>query len=225
MVGLLGQMDPLTGPPPVHGSMMFADAVGGGRRVRIGGPPRLGPVGAVSAWQIASAVTARSGVRAIGVVPYSLIREPADRRLSTKRRARLIWELAGRDHAGSSAHRCGCPGRRSIGDQALARRPVRRAVLVSSWPSGAATQSFDSYPRCLGPRLPGVASTRPHRAVSPWRQRDPNQDRRVSPAGSRGALICQGCDRLEYGRRDDVPLTQGGQEVASGGPSTPTGRR
>lgn len=56
LVGLLVQVDPLTGPPPVQGGAL-ADAVevvgSLGSAVR----RRLGVVGAVSAWQAAAGVT------------------------------------------------------------------------------------------------------------------------------------------------------------------------
>lgn len=38
--------------------------------------------------------------RAVGLFRYALIREPADERLSTKQRGRLVRELASREHAG-----------------------------------------------------------------------------------------------------------------------------
>ncbi|MCA1681988.1 MAG: helix-turn-helix domain-containing protein [Actinobacteria bacterium] len=54
--GLLVELDPLSGPLPVHGSV-FADAVEVIGAVAAAARRRLGVVGAVSAWQLASAVT------------------------------------------------------------------------------------------------------------------------------------------------------------------------
>jgi hypothetical protein len=56
MTGLLAQLDPLSGPAAVHGSV-FADAVEAVGACAAAARRRLGVVGAVSAWQLASAVT------------------------------------------------------------------------------------------------------------------------------------------------------------------------
>lgn len=55
--GLLVELDPLSGPLPVHGSV-FADAVEAVGAAGAAARRRLGVVGAVSAWQLAAAVTA-----------------------------------------------------------------------------------------------------------------------------------------------------------------------
>jgi hypothetical protein len=54
--GLLVQLDPLTGPLPVHPGVM-ADAVEAVGACAAAARRRLGPVGAVSPWQLAAAVT------------------------------------------------------------------------------------------------------------------------------------------------------------------------
>jgi len=53
---LLGELDPLAGPLPVHGSV-FADAVEAIGATTAAARRRLGSVGAVSAWQFVSAVS------------------------------------------------------------------------------------------------------------------------------------------------------------------------
>ncbi|HUZ84656.1 MAG TPA: hypothetical protein VMU66_08175, partial [Gaiellales bacterium] len=53
---LLVQLDPLTGPLPAHPGVM-ADAVEAIGACAAAARRRLGPVGAVSAWQLAAAVT------------------------------------------------------------------------------------------------------------------------------------------------------------------------
>ena len=55
--GLLAELDPMPGPVPPAGSM-FADAVAAVGAAAGAARRRLGVVGAVSAWQLASAVTA-----------------------------------------------------------------------------------------------------------------------------------------------------------------------
>lgn len=54
--GLLAELDPLAGPPPAHGSG-FADAVEALGAVAAAARRRLGVIGAVSAWQLAAALT------------------------------------------------------------------------------------------------------------------------------------------------------------------------
>jgi hypothetical protein len=54
--GLLVQLDPLTGPLPVHPGVMV-DAVEAIGACAAAARRRLGPVGAVSPWQLAAAVT------------------------------------------------------------------------------------------------------------------------------------------------------------------------
>jgi hypothetical protein len=56
LVAVLTEMDPLTGPPPVYGAE-FADAVEVVGVCGAAAHRRLGVVGAVSAWQVAAAVT------------------------------------------------------------------------------------------------------------------------------------------------------------------------
>jgi hypothetical protein len=56
VTALLAEFDPLTGPIPVHGSV-FADAVEAIGACAAAARRRLGAVGAVSAWQLASAVS------------------------------------------------------------------------------------------------------------------------------------------------------------------------
>jgi hypothetical protein len=56
MTALLVPLDPLTGPAPVCGSV-FADAVEAVGACAAAARRRLGAVGAVSAWQLAAAVT------------------------------------------------------------------------------------------------------------------------------------------------------------------------
>jgi hypothetical protein len=56
MTALLAPLDPLTGPAPVRGSV-FADAVEAVGACAAAARRRLGVVGAVSAWQLAAAVT------------------------------------------------------------------------------------------------------------------------------------------------------------------------
>ena len=53
--------------------------------------------------------------RAIGLFRYALIREAADRQLSTKQRGRLVRALAEREHEGPFGGRCGSPAPRSTG--------------------------------------------------------------------------------------------------------------
>ena len=53
---LLAELDPLTGPMPVHGSV-FAEVVEAVGACAAAARRRLGVMGAVSAWQLASAVT------------------------------------------------------------------------------------------------------------------------------------------------------------------------
>ena len=54
--GLLVQLDPLTGPLPVHPNAL-ADAVEAVGACAVAARRRLGVVGAVSPWQLAAAVT------------------------------------------------------------------------------------------------------------------------------------------------------------------------
>jgi len=54
--GLLVELDPLSGPMPVHGSV-FADAVEAIGASAAAARRRLGVVGAVSAWQLSSTVS------------------------------------------------------------------------------------------------------------------------------------------------------------------------
>jgi hypothetical protein len=54
---LLVQLDPLTGPLPVHPGGVVADAVEAVGACAAAARRRLGPVGAVSPWQLAAAVT------------------------------------------------------------------------------------------------------------------------------------------------------------------------
>lgn len=60
--GLLAELDPLAGPLPAHGSR-FADAVEALGAVAAAARRRLGVIGAVSAWQMAAALT-RGGLLA-----------------------------------------------------------------------------------------------------------------------------------------------------------------
>jgi hypothetical protein len=56
LIALLVQVDPLTGPPLVHGGV-FADAVEAVGSLGSAARRRLGVVGVVSAWQAAAGVT------------------------------------------------------------------------------------------------------------------------------------------------------------------------
>ena len=57
----------------------------------------------------------RERARAIGLFRYSVIREAADRQLSTKQRGRLVRDLAEREHAGPFGSRSASRGPRSTG--------------------------------------------------------------------------------------------------------------
>lgn len=57
--GVLAELDPLACPPPAHGSG-FADAVEALGAVAAAARRRLGVIGAVSAWQVAAALTGGS---------------------------------------------------------------------------------------------------------------------------------------------------------------------
>lgn len=78
--------------------------------------------------------------RAVALFRYSLIREPADARLSTKQRGRLVRDLAGREHAGPD----GKPVR-------VSRETIDR--WIRAWRRGG----FDALvpdPRRVPPRTP-----------------------------------------------------------------------
>jgi hypothetical protein len=68
MTALLAQLDPLTGPAPVRGSL-FADAVEAVGACAAAAVRRLGVVGAVSPWQLVAAVTGGRLLAAAGPEP------------------------------------------------------------------------------------------------------------------------------------------------------------
>lgn len=70
LTGLLVQLDPLTGPLPVHPSVV-ADAVEAVGACAAAARRRLGVVGAVSPWQLAAAVT-RGRLLAAGLTMVSI---------------------------------------------------------------------------------------------------------------------------------------------------------
>ena len=78
--------------------------------------------------------------RAVGLFRYALIREAADRRLSTKQRGRLVRALAQRDHEGPFG------------------RPVRVSrASIDRWIRDWRRGGFDALvpePRRVGPRTP-----------------------------------------------------------------------